>query len=67
MKASVIFCNDSAEFVMVGFDDEVAQAKLEELAEALWQRERRNFESREEYRHAFYWYIRYISAEVKSC
>ena len=61
MNVHVICCNDSVEFAVIE-DEAKAQAKLEELRQAYFERNKWNFRDEAEYKTRCYWHIHTVAA-----
>jgi len=62
MTAYIICCNDGTEYVVLQ-DEAKAKAKMAELKEAYYRRQKWSFNSREEYNIRCYWHLHEVEYE----
>jgi len=63
MKVHAICCNDSVEFAVVE-DAEKANAKMEELSTAYFERNKWSFKNKDEYKARCYWHIHTVDGDA---
>ncbi len=60
MQVHVICCNDGIEFAVLE-DEEKAKAKMKELSDAYFERNKFAFKNQEEYKMQCYWHIHTVN------